>query len=371
MRGSTRLSISLALLLGACWSSGVRVIPDTRTTYDGLDAPDLRRLSAARLAIDGGRLDDARASLQSLVAEKPDSIVLGAWLQEVEVSIASSSGASTGGSSGDAMAELAHRYRSAAEENPSVARLVLAARLEPDDAAAGALLDAAEKLDPRCVWVHYGRAFLAAKRSSWEDVRRALAVAEQCDPGHLPTRWLACWMLARAGKVRDAIVSLETWLDKARGDPRVDARLVAEAELDLAVLEVLDGDPARAQRLLAENRGTSETRARSRMIAAAAAQERGDLAGALRSAQEAKELAKGEILPAVQVALLQELWLNDPAAAEAAWTEVLALSRSTSDLSSMLESLRARVRLERQRAERAKAEREKNDGARNSARSPR
>lgn len=370
MRGPT-LAATLALVLGACWSSGVRVIPDTRTPYDGLEAPELRRLSSARLAIDVGRLEDARATLQSLVAERPDSIVLGAWLQEVEVAIAASGTPTAQPDGAGAIAELARRYRSAAEEAPSVARWVLAARLEPDDEAAAELLDAAEALDPRCVWVHYGRAFLAAKRSSWEEVRRALAVAEECDPGHLPTRWLACWMLARGGKVRDAIVSLETWLDKARGDPRVEARLVTEAELDLAVLEVLDGDPARAQDLLAENRGAPDSRARSRMIAAAAAQERGDLQEALRAAQEAKELARGEILPAVQVALLQELWLNDAAAAEAAWTEVLALSRGASDLSSMLESLRARVRLERQRAERAKAEREKTDAARNSARTPR
>src|SRR5205085_4714798 len=75
----------------------------------------------------------------------------------------------------------------------------------------------------------------------------------------------------------------------------------------------------------------------------------GDPQLALAAAEQAATLAPGELLPLVQQALLQELWMKDPAAADAAWTRVLALSKSSSDLSSMLERMRARVRLERHR----------------------
>jgi len=57
----------------------------------------------------------------------------------------------------------------------------------------------------------------------------------------------------------------------------------------------------------------------------------------------------------VQQALLHELWLGDPAAAEADWARALELSRTDAALGSLLERVRARVRLERYAAARATA----------------
>ncbi|MBK7877987.1 MAG: hypothetical protein IPJ77_20140 [Planctomycetes bacterium] len=345
------LSLAVLLLASACWSSGVRSIPDTQSRYDHLPAPVGRALRDARADFDAGRFEEARIALQLLAEERPDSIVLGAWLQEAEIALATTSVAST--PTPGAPDELARRYARAAEESPTVARLVLAARVAADDDAARALLDRAAELDPRCAWVPYARAFLAAKKANWEEVRRALAKAEEFDPGHLPTRWFESWMLARGGRVREAIQSFETWTAKAEGDPRVDGRLLLGARLDLALLYVLDENPRRAEALLAELGGATDGAAREHLIRSAVAQADGDPRAALAEAERASQLAPGDVLPVVQQALLNELWLGDEAAAEVAWTKVLALSRSAPDLSSMLERVRARVRLERHQRARA------------------
>jgi hypothetical protein len=354
---NVRVTAALAALVLAqgCWTSAARSLPRTHTRYDGLDDLATRELGVAREKIDAGRLEEARVALSALCRSHPDSIVLGMWLQEAEIA-ALSAGAPTTLDAGAASAldELRERYAERAAEEPSVARLVLAARLEPDEAHAEALLAAAEALDPRCAWIPYARAFLGARRSAWDDVRRQLEKAEKLDPGHMPTRWLACWMLARGGRVREAIVSLETWVDRAREDVRVDRRLVLEAELDLAVLQLLDGDAGRARSLLDDLESRGVLGARERMVEAATREALGDPQSALDAAKAAEELAPGEILPVVQQALLEELWLNDPAAAETAWTRVLALAKSSGELSGMLERVRARARLERFQVARAK-----------------
>jgi hypothetical protein len=53
--------------------------------------------------------------------------------------------------------------------------------------------------------------------------------------------------------------------------------------------------------------------------------------------------------------MLYDNWLDDPVAAEAAWARVLAMSRASPDLSTLLERMRARIRLERFQAQREKA----------------
>jgi hypothetical protein len=57
----------------------------------------------------------------------------------------------------------------------------------------------------------------------------------------------------------------------------------------------------------------------------------------------------------VQQALLYDEWLDDPVRAEAAWRRVLAIARSSSELTSVLERTRAGVRIERFEAQRAKS----------------
>lgn len=340
-------------LIASCWTSAARGLPRTHTRYDGLDDLAERELRDARTKIEAGRLEEARVALAALVERYPENIVLGTWLQEAEIDAISAGAPSTGDTS--ALDELRARYAKLASERASVASLVLAARLESDETRAEALLARAESVDARCVWVPYARAFLAARRGAWDEVRKQLTKAEALDPGHLPTRWLSCWMLARGGKVREAITSLDTWLGRAREDVRVDDRLVLEAELDLSVLRVLDGDARGARALLDDLESRGVLGAREQMVEAATREALGDPQGALSAAKTAEELAPGEILPVVQQALLSELWLDDPAAAETAWTRVLALSKNSAELSSMLERVRARARLERYQLARQRA----------------
>jgi tetratricopeptide (TPR) repeat protein len=346
---------SVVLLLGAlpsCWTAALRTIPDTRSPYDKLPEAALERLAVARTDLEEGRAEPARSELAALAAEHPQNIAVGVWRQEAEIAL------ETGNTAPAANAEsLRERYRKRAEEEDTVVNLVLAARLEPDPLAAGVLLDRAEKKDPRCAWCSYGRAWLAARAGDWGEVRSRIARAKAADPGHMPTLWLETWMLARAGNLGEAIISLDTWIDKARGDPRLDPHLVLEAELDRALLAVLDGDPKGARKLLAPLDGARVDQGRRRMIEAGAEQELGDAPAALASAQEAERLRPDDILPVVQQALLHEMWLGDPRDSEADWTRALDLARADPKLSSLLERVRARVRLERFAAARETAAR--------------
>src|SRR6185295_18200631 len=115
---------------------------------------------------------------------------------------------------------------------------------------------------------------------------------------------------------------------------------------------VVDGELKTAKSLLADLEGVPVDPARLRMIEAGAQQELGDASAALAAARQAELAKPDEILPIVQQALLHELWLGDPAAAEADWARALELSRTDAALGSLLERVRARVRLERYAAAR-------------------
>src|SRR5262249_50273998 len=141
-------------------------------------------------------------------------------------------------------------YRKRAEESPDVVHLLLAARLEPDRAAATDLIERARSLDKTCAWCPYALAWLAAKANDWPEVRSQLDHAHQADPGHMPTRWFEVWMLARAGSGAEALSALEYWLDKARGDWRLDQAQIRSAEVDHALLALLDGSPGDAKKIL-------------------------------------------------------------------------------------------------------------------------
>ncbi len=354
--------IALSLALFACGSPGAQPIPESKSRFDAFTLEDRELFDDARRDMQSGRDGAAREALAALNARLPDQLVVGVWLQEVELALAipaAESGARERAppavDSSATHEALRERYRRTAEAEPTVANFVLAARLEPDAPAAMLLLDRAEELDADCAWIHYGRAFLAARTSDWAQVRVWIARAHEADPGHLPTRWLEAWMLAQGGNVSDAIAALEVWLARARGDLRLDARLVRGAELDLAILSVLDGDPGRARQLL-EEFGTGGTDpGRALAVAASTEQALGEFEPSLAAAQRAEAVSPGEILPVVQQAMLYDNWLDDPVAAEAAWTRVLAMSRASPDLSTLLERMRARIRLERFQAQREKA----------------
>lgn len=356
----------LALLAGvlpACWTAALRTIPETHSVYDDLPAAALRRLATARDDLERDRADSARHELAALAAEFPENIPVGIWLQEAEIALASPRAGGGPGVAGDGVPDvLRERYRKRAEEERgavgarSVASLVLAARVEPDPLAAQVLLDRGEKLDPRCAWCSYGRAFLAARAGDWAEVRTRIARAKGADPGHMPTLWLETWMLSRSGNLSEAIVSLDTWVEAAQADPRIDPRLVSEARLDRALLAVLDGDPKDAREILGEIESDERIDpARHALIEAGAEQEIGEPGAALAAAQEAQRLRPNDLDPIIQQALLHEMWLDDPFAAEADWTRALALAQADPALGSLLERARARVRLERFAAARAAA----------------
>ncbi|HEV8111527.1 MAG TPA: hypothetical protein VGR31_02030 [Planctomycetota bacterium] len=345
VRLGTGLLAALAALPG-CWAPAIRTIPETRSAYDALPKDALARLAAARRDLDAGDARAADTALAALCAEFPQNVPVGIWRQEAEIALERSASAPS---------ELRERYRKRAEDDPTVTNLVLAARVEPDPTAAGGLLERAETLDPHCAWASYGRAYLAARAGDFKEARDRIVRAKLADPGHMPTLWLETWLLARAGGLSQAFTSLSTWIERARDDPRLDQHLVLEAELDRALLAVLDGEPKTAKSLLADLEGVPVDPARLRMIEAGAQQELGDASAALAAARQAELAKPDEILPIVQQALLHELWLGDPAAAEADWARALELSRTDAALGSLLERVRARVRLERYAAARAAA----------------
>ena len=350
------LAALLAGVLPSCWTPAIRTIPETRTVYDHLPDAALRRLASARDDLEQGRTDRGREELAVLAAEFPLNVPVGIWLQEAEIALAPET---EDGAVPDALRE---RYRTRAEEERGspvariVASLVLAARVEPDPLAAQVLLERAEKLDPRCAWCSYGRAFLAARAGDWNEVRARVARAKAADPGHMPTLWLETWMLSRSGNLPEAMVSLDTWVEAALEDPRIDPRLVSQARLDRALLAVLDGDPDDAREILEElEEDERSDPARRALVRAGAEQESDDPDAALAAAREAERLDPAALEPIIQQALLHEMWLDDPGAAEADWTRALAMARADPALGSLLERARARVRLERFAVERAAA----------------
>jgi tetratricopeptide (TPR) repeat protein len=316
----------------------LRSIPDTKSPYDTLPDLGLEHLAEARGDLASGDPAAACSVLSVLAAEFPQNIPVGICSQEAQIALAKDRGDAT---------DLREAYRKRAEEDPSVANLVLAARLEPDSDKAVLLLDRAEKLDPHCAWPSYGKAWLAARVGDWKEVRDRILRAKATDPGHMPTLWLETWMLAREGGLPQAITSLTTWADRARDDPRIDPRLVLAADLDRALLAVLGSDPKLARNILADLKDTTIDPARRKMIEAGAEQELGDGPAAFTSASEAGRLNPDDLLPLVQQALLREVWLGDPRSAEADWKRVLEASKADPALSSLLERVRARVRLER------------------------
>ncbi len=334
------------LLCSGCWST--HAIPDSESPYDNLPAEARRRFDVARQEQDAGNLDAAREALAELAREHPGNVPVAIWLQEAEITAAGASGPTDAAKLDPLRAE----YKKRAEEKPDVVRLLLAARLEPDRAAATDLIGRARKIDDACAWCPYALAWLAARASDWPEVRSQLERAHKTDPGHMPTRWFEVWMLARAGGGAEALDALESWLDKARGDWRLDQSQIRSAEVDHALLALLGGSPGDAKKILADADPRGVEPGKIEMVVAAIREAGDDPRGALRAAEEAEKLRPGDLLPVVQQALLHEFWLREPDAAEAAWTRVLALSRANPELGSLLERMRARVRLERLQAAR-------------------
>lgn len=345
-----------ALCLCACISGYSARFPLSQSPYDQLDAPALAALTQARERLAARDFPAARNLLESLRAQHPESIYVGIWLQELELAeqgLDALPRAALSDPLRSARAEeLLREWRRIAEQQPSAANFVLAARLEQDPSAARSMLARAASLDPACPWVPYARAFLAARERDWPTAARELNEALRWEPGHRPSRWLQAWTLARGGDPKEARARLATWLEATNGDPRIETRMRAEAELDLALLEMLEGDPAAAARSLEKLQGSDLAEsARILCARASAAQARGEFDLALRLADEASRVDPEAMLPLVQRAILEQRQGRDLERAYALWAEVERRAGASREFSAVLEQLRARV--EQERLERA------------------
>jgi len=320
-------------------------------------------LAMARLAADNA--EGARSALSELVAADPENVEAGVWLQDVELLLLARSrrglvpadeGLARLARDPDAEGALRRRYQRRAEDAPSVAAYVLAARLAPDARTALALLDGALALDPNSAWTHYARAhaWLLDDRLAdrWSLAREALDAALRRDPGFLRARRLRAWMLAEEGQHEGARAALQAWLRASEGDPRVAAETRVEAQLDLALLWLLTGRPERARQALEALEGTPTGRARRLALLAVAEQEDGELQRSLEAVRRAELADRGSVLPRVQHALLAERFAGDPEAAEALWRKVAEHEGDATELGALVQGLRARVKVERAEAQR-------------------
>jgi lipopolysaccharide biosynthesis regulator YciM len=119
------------------------------------------------------------------------------------------------------------------------------------------------------------------------------------------------------------------------------------AELDLAQLQLLEGNDRKAREILLGLAEQPTDAVRRLCLLAAVEHTRGEAERALNAAREAEARDTGAVLPLVQQALLQEGALDDPAAARRTWERVLERAERSKDLGALILGLRARVALER------------------------
>ncbi|MFT5050991.1 MAG: tetratricopeptide (TPR) repeat protein [Chlamydiales bacterium] len=350
----------LVAFAAACRSSETLWSPRWNAEYGQLG--DLRdEFTAIRALIESERFDEAWLQLTPLVAADEENLELATQLQEVEWELLTRGtdvdpGLSALADEGDVDAALRRRYASRAETSGTVAQLVLAARAESDALAALNLLDRALVLDPHCAWAHYGRAHalldLRSKSRRWSAAQDALDAALDADPSHLRARRLQAWMLAQEGALAQGAKALQVWLEQTRDDPRFSRRERREAELDLALLFILDGAGNKARHLLTALEGEPVGRGRRLALLAVAEHLMGDFVAALDAARRAEGALDDELLPIVQQAILYEYWLEDVEAADRQWEDVIERAVGQGDMAQVLQSFRARVILERRAAAR-------------------
>jgi len=362
--GARAATFTLSLILVfACRSSEILWSPRWNAEYGQL--ADLKEeFTAIRALMESERFDEAWKQLAPLVAADEENLELSTQLQEIEWELLSRGTdvdpeLSALARSGDPDGVLRKRYARRAEASGSVAQLVLAARVESDALAALNLLDRALVLDPLCAWAHYGRAHALLQMRSmarrWSSAQEALDAALEADPSHLRARRLQAWMLAQEGAVSQGALALQVWLEQTRDDPRFSRRERREAELDLALLFILDGAGSKARHLLTALEGEPVGRGRRLALLAVAEHVMGDFGAALDAARRAEGALDDELLPIVQQAILYEYWLEDLEAADRQWEDVIERAVGQGDMAQVLQSFRARVILERRAAARARA----------------
>lgn len=356
-RASRPFLVALALSCAAACAGPERpwegpktaVAPESRP-YSGISPAGRAELRRAVGELELGRVRAAEARLERVRAEAPTDLIVAIWWQEVRLAAeeqrALDAGRSLEGASAP-RARLRREARRSAEARPGAAAYFLAARLEDDPRSARLLLERALEIDPRMAWAHYGLAHVAAREGDWSGVRAGLEQTFELQPGHLPALRLFAWSQAVGGDIELAIDAYEAWLEAADEDLLATRATRDAARVDLALALASSGRPERALEWLDELEDPTREPGRVNSARAAALEATGDASGARRAAAEARRLAPRELLPAVQEALLLELWFDDAPGAREAWREVLELSGGSADLAAGLQRFRAQVHLQR------------------------
>lgn len=303
-------------------------------TFSQVDAADLER---ARAALDRGEFGVARTILEKIAAARPDDLWLAVMIQEASF-------APAGAEQRLRMVDAARRR---AQDEGSVTALLLAARIDPEPARALSWARAAVQLAPREPWAHYAVGFLEARAGDWTEGQARIERALELDPGHRAARRMEAAILARSGKADDAAEALRVWIEASRGDPRIASRERVSAQLDLAQVYVQDGDDERALGVLRSIPDAGGDALRKLCLEAAVEQGLGHPGAALERARDAQTLDATAVLPRAQQAILLQHHLADPAAALAAWSDLLECVRRQQGLDALIQGLRARVVLER------------------------
>jgi len=297
---------------------------------------DQSELARARAALDSRDWPVARAILERALSERPDDVGAALLLQDAEL----------GAAGGDAQ-RLLERTRERAASEGGFLPLLSLARLEPDPATALAAARAAIAVAPQNPWGHYAEAFLLAASGDWVAAATSNARALELDGGHRSAARLEAALLSRAGKLEAAIIALRAWLDAVEADPRVSPEARAAARLDLAQLLVLVREDDAALAELARLSDEGSVGVRRACLEAAALQGLGRPAEALAASQRAAAIEPAALVPLVQQALLEQYHLRNPQAARVLWERILASEESRAGLGSLIETLRARIALER------------------------
>jgi hypothetical protein len=286
----------------------------------------------------------------NLISSAPGDLPAAVWYQEADLAWRQER---TGrfGSRRDELRSVQDELRDdaseSAESSPSPLAYFLAARLEEDGLAANRLLEKALVLDPEMVWAHYGLAYGAARDGDWIAARGHLEHVFALDSGHLPSLRLHGWLVAEAGDIPSAIEALETWVDAAPDDLLAGQRTLDRVRFDLALAYTGNGAPGRSLDLLDQLEGSTIPTVQLKTARAVAQQDQGNPVAARSAALAGRRADRSAVLPAVQNALLLELWFDDKKAARRAWQEVIDLANQGDDLASGLQLFRAQVHLQR------------------------
>jgi tetratricopeptide (TPR) repeat protein len=334
-----RLALAVGLWLVGCAGPQLSPwVPDPGP-YDRLGPGQTERLQAARRAADEGDLEGAIRTLEEVALRDPLHAGVAIALQETRLKLLQRGGRLP------ALDQWRERHRPLDDAPPAtvlwqwyLARArttgeaidrLLAARLEPDRRAATFQLEELVRDEPDLAFGHVGLAHAYLLGGEIAAARRSLDAALALDPGQVRARRLEAPLLAREGQVPLSLKALERWLERTADDPLVSAadRDAVQLELAAALLDAERFGPARARldRFIDGPRFDvlpAELRSQAYLLRAAAAEGQGRYREARDDAERASREVPEKVLPYVQIAILEEYRLGNPAAAREAWAAV-------------------------------------------------